>query len=70
MKGLTLPFKYEFGVIVDGSGRQVLSANRNSLETPLNPTDRDNLLKLACILLNEAFQDDKAERILQAIYNR
>lgn len=67
MKGLTLPFKYEGGVIVDGAGKTVIQAERNSLVTPLNPCDRDNILKLTCVLLNEAFEYDKADRILKSL---
>ena len=66
MKNLTLPFKYESGIIVDGAGKPVIESNRNSLETPLNPCDRDNILKLTVILLNEAFEYDKADRILKS----
>jgi len=67
MINLTLPFKYECGVIVDGSGKTIIEANRNSLTTPLGPASRDAILKLTCILLNEAFEYDKADRILAEI---
>lgn len=65
MKGLILPFKYEYGHIADGTGKVILYAERNSLVTPLNPCDRDNILKLVTVLLNEAFEYDKADRILK-----
>ena len=67
MKNLTLPFKYQYGVIVDGSGKTVMEAERNSLETPLSPCDRDNILKLTVELLNKAFEYDEADRILKRL---
>lgn len=67
LKGLTLPLRYEGGVIVDGAGKEVIKANRNSLETSLNPTGRDALLQLTCELLNEAFEYDKANMILKKL---
>lgn len=67
MKGLTLPFKYEGGVIVDGAGKTVIHAERNSLETSLNPCDRDNILKLTVELLNKSFEYDEADRILNRL---
>lgn len=67
LKGLTIPFRYEGGVIVDGSGKEVIKANRNSLETPLGPAGRDAILQLVCVLLNEAFEYDKAAQILKKL---
>lgn len=67
LKGLTLPLIYEGGVINDGAGKTVLKAERNSLESPLNPAGRDAILKLACYLLNESFQYDKAHAILSKL---
>lgn len=62
--GLTLPLTIKEGEIVDGTGKPIIMANRNSLETPLNPAGRDAILVLTCHLLNEAFQYDNADRIL------
>lgn len=67
LKGLTIPFRYEGGVILDGSGKEVIKANRNSLETPLGPAGRDAILQLTCVLLNEAFEYDKASQILRKL---
>lgn len=67
LKNLSLPLRYSGGVIVDGSGKTVIEANRNSLETPLSPAGRDALLMLACELLNESFEHDKADRILKKL---
>lgn len=67
LKGLSIPFKYEGGVIVDGAGKEVIKANRNSLETPLGPAGRDAILHLTCVLLNEAFEYDKAAQILRKL---
>lgn len=65
LKGLTLPLSYTGGVIVDAMGKTILEANRNSLETSLGPAGRDAILKLVCVLLNESFEYDKADRILK-----
>ena len=67
LNGLTLPLSIKEGEIVDAKGKPVLMANRNSLETPLNPSGRDAILQLTCKLLNDAFQYDHADRILQAL---
>lgn len=67
LKNLILPLRYESGVIVDATGKEIIKANRNSLETPLTPCGRDAILQLACILLNESFEYDKAERILSKL---
>lgn len=70
MKGLILPFKYEYGHIADGAGKTIIHAERNSLITPLNPCDRDDILKLVVVLLNEAFEYDKADRILKMLHDQ
>lgn len=67
LSGLTLPLKYEGDVIVDANGKTVIKAERNSLITPLNPTGRDAILKLACELLNKSMQYDEAARILKSL---
>lgn len=67
LKGLTLPLRYEGGVIVDAAGKEIIKANRNSLETSLNPSGRDAILQLACILLNESFEYDKAAQIFKKL---
>lgn len=67
LQGLTLPFKYEHGQIVDGAGKPVIKANRNSNESPVSPAGRDALLKLTVVLLNEAFEYDKADSILKKL---
>lgn len=67
MKNLTLPFKYQYGIIVDGAGKPIMEANRNSLQTPLNPADRDNILKLTVKLLNKAYEYDEADRFINKL---
>lgn len=67
LKGLSLPLRYEGGVILDGAGKIIIEANRNSLETSLGPAGRDAILKLTCDLLNEAFEYDKAAVILRKL---
>lgn len=67
LKGLSLPLRYEGGVILDGSGKEIIKANRNSLETSLNPAGRDAILQLACCLLNQAFEYDQADTILRIL---
>lgn len=64
LKGLTLPVKYQYGVITDANGKTIIKAERNRLETPLNPSGRDAILQLVCTLLNESFEYDKADKIL------
>lgn len=64
LNGLTLPLSIKNGDIVDATGKPVIMANRNSLETPLNTAGRDALLALTCKLLNDAFHYDHADRIL------
>lgn len=67
LQGLSLPLKYEYGVITDGAGKEIIKANRNSLETPLNPAGRDAILKLVCELLNKSFDYDEAHQILNKL---
>lgn len=67
LTGLTLPLKYQYGVIIDGAGKEVIKANRNSLETPLTPAGRDAILMLTCELLNQSFQHDQAANILKKL---
>lgn len=67
LKGLTLPLTIKEGEIVDATGKPVLMANRNSLETPLNSSGRDAILALTCKLLNDAFTYDHADRILNEL---
>lgn len=67
LKGLTIPLRYEGGVIIDGAGKEIIKANRNSLETSLCPAGRDAILKLACELLNKAFEYDEADKILSKL---
>lgn len=64
LTGLSLPLRYESGVIVDGAGKEIIIANRTPGETSLMPAGRDAILQLACQLLNESFEHDKADRIL------
>lgn len=64
LNGLTLPLSIKEGDIVDATGKPVIMANRNSLETPLNPSGRDAILALTCKLLNDSFTYDHADRIL------
>lgn len=65
LNGLTLPLSVQSGSIVDATGKPIIHANRNSNETPLSPVGRDAIIYLACTLLNEAFQYDKADQILK-----
>lgn len=65
--GLFIPFRYEDGVIVDGAGKTVIKAERDSNKTPLAPYQRDALLKLVCELLNESMQYDHADNILKKL---
>lgn len=67
LEGLTLPFQYAQGQIIDGAGKPIIKANRNSLETPLNPYGRDAILQLVCHLLNESFEYSKADLILSKL---
>lgn len=67
LNGLTLPLKYQGGVIVDGAGKTIMEAERNSLITPLNSTGRDAILQLACELINRAMQHDEADKILKSL---
>jgi hypothetical protein len=67
LKGLTLPFHYTGGVIVDGTGKEIIKANRNSLETSLGPAGRDAILQLVCVLLNKSFEHDEAAQILREL---
>ena len=67
LNNLSLPLRYEHGVIVDASGKQVIKANRNSNETPLLPAGRDALLMLTCELLNEAFEHGRHQTILKKL---
>lgn len=67
LQGLTLPLKYEYGVITDGTGKEIIKANRNSSETPLNPAGRDAILQLTCELLNKSFEHDQAHQILRKL---
>jgi hypothetical protein len=68
LHGLTFPLSIKEGEIVDGTGKPIILANRNSLETPLNPTGRDAILIVICFLLNEAFEYDKIDQILKKHY--
>lgn len=63
LKGLTLPFKVEGGLIVDGAGKPVIKAERTN-ESPVMPAGRDALIQITCDLLNEAFEYDKASNLL------
>lgn len=65
LSGLTLPLKYDSGSIVDGTGKTVIKANRDSNTAVIPPAARDCLLKLTCELLNEAFAHDKADQIIK-----
>lgn len=53
-KNLFLPLKYEYGMIVDRHGDVVIKANREAGTTPLNPSERDDLLKITTQVLNWA----------------
>lgn len=66
LQGLTLPFKYEGGAIIDGAGKTVIMANREN-SSPISPAGRDGLLQLVVVLLNEAFEYDKAVQILKKL---
>ena len=66
-ENLILPLKYQDGVIVDGAGKTIIKANRESGETPLTPYGRDAILKLACELLNKSFEFDEATIILKRL---
>jgi hypothetical protein len=52
MENLKLPVTYLDGGIVDADGKEIIKANRNSNETPLLPTERDELLKTVVSLIN------------------
>lgn len=67
LDGLSLPLRYEYGVIKDGSGRKILEANREGGQTPLSPAGRDALLKIVCELLNEGFEHDKINQLLKIL---
>lgn len=67
LKGLTLPFKYKSGQIYDGAGKVVIQANRDASTSPISGAGRDAILKLTVELLNEAFEHDKADRLLKKL---
>ncbi len=67
LKGMTLPVKYDGGKIVDGSGKTIIKAEREGSETPLPPTGRDALLQVLVILINEAFEYDRVDRLLKKL---
>ena len=67
LENLITPFNYSDGCIVDGHGRVIIKANRDANTTPLAPYQRDAVLKLAAVLLNEAFMYDKADQILKEL---
>jgi len=66
-KGLTLPISYKEGNIVDGMGKVIVTSERNSLITPLNPTGREAILQVIVVLLNDAFQYDQIDQILKKL---
>lgn len=67
LSNLILPLKYESGSIVDGSGKTIITAVRDSNETPLNPVGRDAIMHLTVELLNESFKYDQADIILKRL---
>lgn len=67
LEGLTLPLKFQHGVIKDASGQTVINANRETGTTPLFPAGRDALLALTCELLNRSFEHDEATTILKKL---
>lgn len=66
-EGLTLPLQFKNGRIIDGAGQIIIEANRNANTTPLSPAGRDAILELTVALLNEAFEHDKADRLLKKL---
>lgn len=67
---ISLPFIYQFGVITDSTGQTILKANREAGTTPLPPYQRDAMLQLVVELLNESFENGKAQEILTKLgYN-
>ncbi len=67
LSGLHLPLRYEGGTIKDGTGKTIIKAERDGNITPLQPVGRDAILALCCVLLNEAFEYDKAQRVLSKL---
>jgi len=67
MRGLTLPIFYKDGEIKDGLGKTIIIAERDPNNTPLSPAGQDAILQLACHLINEAYQYDKASTILKKL---
>lgn len=53
LKNLKLPLKYN-GSLYDNEDNLIMSMNREGGTTPLNPHQRDELLKFTCELLNKA----------------
>jgi hypothetical protein len=62
---LTTPFKFKDGGIVDGFHNVLISADQSA--GTLLKEERDALLELVVVLLNESFQYDKADQILRKL---
>lgn len=69
LKNLNLPLVYD-GSIQDSKGNTILMVNRKSGTTPLCPSERDELLKYVCEILNKSLIKPKGnqERIPKLFY--
>jgi hypothetical protein len=67
LNGLLLPLKVKDGNIVDTSEKVIMKGEFNSLITPLNSTGRQAIIEVVCHLLNESFQYDKIDQILNQL---
>jgi len=55
INNLKPPFQIISGVVCDTNGKELLYANRQSGTTPLQPVERDQLIKLVSDLLNREY---------------
>jgi hypothetical protein len=67
LNGLLLPLKVKDGNIIDASEKVIIQGEFNSLITPLSSTGRQAIIEVACYLLNESFQYDKIDQILNKL---
>jgi hypothetical protein len=64
IKNLKLPIKVISGEICDANGKSIIKANRDSSTTPLQPTERDDLLKLIVKLVNANKTNESLNKFL------